>query len=413
MLLLILAIFMIIHPQRTFGDNSLSLEGYYKNFFTIIDPPGSNQQDNQVIGSVNNRLRLNLYYNPIAWLSFNFSYSPTLQIQDPSLFDSESQFFPESNSYRVSDLSSRLYPSEDDSAGSFGISQNMDRALITIRVPWADIYAGRQAISWGSARAVNPTDIIAPYSFDRLDTEERRGVDAIRIRIPTGMMGEVDIGVVFGEDFGMEKNAIFLRGRFYKLSTDLSLLLMEFRENLMCGVDIARNLGGAGLWLESAYVFANAFQDKSPNQGDDYFRGTIGIDYSFNREIYTSLEYHWNQAGIRKPEDYLENLSAISYREGANYLMGGHYLLPSATYQLTPLIPLNCQLLINLLDPSAFATFSLEYNIAQNIYISVGALIGIGDAPKTENINGLLQKTLKSEFGSYPKVYYSSFRIYF
>jgi len=113
---------------------------------------------------------------------------------------------------------------------------------------------GRQAIAWGNARIINPTDIIAPFSFNELDTEERRGVDAVRVRIPLGMMDELDLGVVAGRDFNRDRSAFFIRGKTYLLKTDLSLLMTGFRKHLMIGFDLSRSVGGAGIWLEAAHV---------------------------------------------------------------------------------------------------------------------------------------------------------------
>jgi hypothetical protein len=399
--------FSIFCVSVSSGHESFSIGGYYKNFFSAMDLPTlatlSTGQDQPFTGAVNNRLRLNLSYSPGDWISFDLSYSPTFQVQDPALLANGFQFaFFRPQVYRVFDLNSRLYPSEDSDVRSFGISQNLDRAFVTLSPSFADVYIGRQAISWGSARAVNPTDIIAPFSFDQLDTEERIGVDAVRIRIPTGIMGEVDLGTVFGEDMEFRESAAFLRGRFYAVDTDFFLLLLKFQENLLAGVDIARSIGGAGFWFESVYVFADAFHE---NEGENYAKATIGIDYSFSGKTYSFVEYHWNQAGGEDPEEYLTRLTAVAYTEGATYLLGKHYLIPGVTYQITPLISLNSQVLINLLDPSAFLSPGLEYNIAQNVYVSIGALVGIGSASP-----GI---TFRSEFGEYPEVYYSSFRIYF
>jgi hypothetical protein len=260
---------------------------------------------------------------------------------------------------------------------------------------------------------VNPTDIVVPYSFDQLDTEERRGVDAVRVRIPTGIMGEVDMGAISGEDFDPEKSAVFLRSRFYELNTDISLMLLGFQGNLMMGLDVARNIGGAGFWLECAYVSVSVYESESHDPGDGYFRGTVGMDYSFVDGMYTFLEYHWNQAGSRNPEEYLDSLSSVAYADGATYLMGEHYLVPGTTYQLTPLTSLSSQLLLNVFDPSVFVSTTLDYNIAQSIYLSAGAMVGIGKSPDDSVVSGSPDQALRSEFGGYPNVYYSSFRVYF
>ena len=406
--LLSLACLPVFCVLNSSGHESLSVDGYYKNFFSAMDLPTlaglSTGQDQPFTGAVNNRLRLNLSYSPGDWISFDLSYSPTFQVQDPALFANETLFaFFRPQVYRAFDLDSRLYPSEDSDVRSFGISQNLDRAFVTLSPSFADVYIGRQAISWGSARAVNPTDIIAPFSFDQLDTEERMGVDAVRIRIPTGIMGEMDLGIAFGEDLEFRESAVFLRGRFYAVDTDFFLLLLKFQENLLAGADIARSIGGAGFWFESIYVFADAFHE---NEGENYAKATIGIDYSFSDKTYSFVEYHWSQAGGGEPEEYLTRLTSVAYTEGATYLLGKHYLIPGVIYQITPLISLDSQILINLLDPSAFLSPRLEYNIAQNIYVSIGALVGIGSVSETGSI-------FRSEFGEYPEIYYSSFRIYF
>ena len=85
--------------------------------------------------------------------------------------------------------------------------QNLDRAFLTFSPPSGDIYIGRQAIAFGAADVVNPTDVLAPYGFDSLDTENRPGVDALRYRIPFGGMGELDFGVVCGDGCSRAESA--------------------------------------------------------------------------------------------------------------------------------------------------------------------------------------------------------------
>jgi hypothetical protein len=189
-------------------------------------------------------------------------------------------------------------------------------------------------------------------------------------------------------------------GRFNAADTDLSLLLLEFQENLLCGIDVARSIGGAGFWFESAYVLADVFGEDAARQRDDYAKATIGLDYSFSDKTYGYVEYHCNQAGTGNPDEYLNHLNTIAYTEGATYLMGRHYLIPGVTYQITPLTNFDGQILLNLMGPSAFLSPKVEHNIAQDIYMAIEALIGFSGASS-------------SEFGEYPDVYYSSFRIYF
>lgn len=379
--------------------------GYYKNFSTAFNSPFP---DASMMGVVVNRVRLNLSYAPADSLSFAFAYDFTPRVQDPAL-SSVSPIgisTPESR-YRVADFESLLYPSADEPVNSVGIYHNLDRASVQLSTDFADFSIGREAIAWGSARIVNPTDIIAPYTYDQLDTEDRVGVDAIRMRIPVGIMGEIDTGYIFGSDFDFDKSAIFLRTQLNAVETDFSMLLLEFQRDILVGLDVARGIGGAGFWLETAYVFTEPF-DAKLNTSDNYLRTSIGLDYSFGGETYTFIEYHFNSAGTTEPENFLTNVEKPAYTRGGAYLLGTHYLAPGLTHQLTPLISFSGQMLFNLSDPSTWIAPQIAYNIAEDIHLSVGGFVSIGKRPKNGD-----STEFQSEFGSYPNLVFSSFRVYF
>ena len=88
--------------------------------------------------------------------------------------------------------------------------------------------------------------------------------------------------------------------------------------------------------------------------------------------------------------------------------MGIHYLAPGFSYQLTPLISSNAQMLFNLSDLSIWFGPQVEYNIAEDIYLSAGGFLSIGKPLENSET-----PEFKSEFGSYPSVIFSSFRAYF
>ena len=402
----VLTIFLIIAVTATPTVAELQISGYYKNFSTSLNAP---LPDEPIIGAVTNRLRLNSSYIPTDVLSLDLAYDFAPRIQDPSLF-SEPPIAGAASSlhYRVVDFDTTIYPDEDDPEGSFGLFHNLDRAAVAYGADFADITIGRQAIAWGSARVVNPTDVIAPYAYNQLDTEDRIGVDAIRVQIPIGVLGEFDTGYVFGENLAFEKSAFFLRSQLNAVETDFSISLLGFREHLMTGFDIARGIGGAGFWLEAAYVYASAF-DSENGEAENYLRASIGLDYSFGGVSYGFIEYHFSGAGSQEPEDYLDNLERPAYTDGAVYLMGKHYLVPGLTFQITPLISLSGVLLSNIADPSVFPSLQIEYNFAQDIYLSAGGFIGIGKRPATEDE----ETQFRSEFGGYPTLFFSSFRLYF
>ena len=204
--------------------------------------------DIPLLGSVSNRVRFDFGYRLWPALRFDAAYSIAPRVQDPMLFASD--IFGtviDPYSYRCDDLDSRLYPRDQVDISSVAIYQNLDRAFFTLSLPQADLLVGRQAVAWGSARTVNPTDVIAPYAYTELDTENRVGVDAVRLRVPIGFMGEIDAGWVFGDDFRQDNSAWFLRGRTNLARTDISGMVVGFRDHLMLGADMTRAIGGAGV----------------------------------------------------------------------------------------------------------------------------------------------------------------------
>ena len=400
------------------ASDFMTVDGYYKNFFVVYHQPeyeiAGISIDNPEKGAVNNRIRLDFSREITSWLNIKAAYSPALRIQDNSLFYSDPlQADINSLSYRAVDFDSRLYPCEDDTVASFAVFHNLDRFYCGIKASDFDLYIGRQAIAWGSARVINPTDVLAPYRFEELDTEERIGVDAVRIRIPLGMLSEFDAGAVMGGDFKLDSSAAFLRGKFYTMKADISAVLIGFKENILAGFDLATSWKGAGIWLESAYVWADALKEGSNDSGDNnYMRASLGCDYSFGDRTYGFVEYSYNQAGSVNSDDYMNLLTETAYTEGSVYLLGEHYLIPGLSYQITPLMIYNGQLLTNLNDPSVYFYSMVEYNFADNIYLSAGAFVGIGEKPELIT-QPVISARLNSEFGTYPDIYFTSFNIYF
>jgi hypothetical protein len=369
---------------------TLYLGGHIRNFATLAD------FDGDATAEALSLLRLRLLWEPSPNASGELAYELTPRLREKngpavSALIPVPPFF----SYRAVDLEEALYEESEN----FSVSQNLDRAMITLRADSFDLFAGRQPVAFGSARAVNPTDVIAPFTFNTLAKEERAGVDALRVKLPFGRLGELDAGVAFGDDFEPGESAAFVRLKSYVLRTDASAMTMAFRENLLLGIDLARSVGGAGAWLEAAYVFADEGSD------ENYMRLTTGADYSLTAKLYGYVEYHFNGAGAGRPEKYFNVITETAYADGAAYLLGRHYLAPGFTYELTPLLVLSAQALVNLEDGSLLPSPVLEYSAADDITMKLGAFLGVGSDPDGN--------VPRSEFGLYPDLYFASLNVYF
>jgi hypothetical protein len=407
------ALLLIVSPSVVRAGNHLSATGSCKSFFVAYRNPRSIDRG-PMLGSASTRLRFAASWAPSRRFSVSMAYDLAPRVQDHSLFEMHpgGPVRVESRPYRAVDFDTRLYPAGEDSVRSFAVFQNLDRLLLTIRARSADVSIGRQAVAWGSARVINPTDFLAPFTFDELDTEDRAGVDGVRIRVPLGALSELDAGYVAGDDFRSGESTAFLRSRLHLLRTDVSPVVAVFRENLLAGLDLARAVGGAGGWLEVAYVRVDAL-DSDGSGHDGYTRLSTGLDYSLTESTYGYVEYHFNGAGGTKPEAYFSHLADAAYSEGAVYLLGRHYVAPGITKQITPLVDLTGQAIGNLSDRSTSLSLRIEWNVAENAYAAAGAFLGFGESPGTPGPSENLPYLMRSEFGTYPDVLFSSFRIYF
>jgi hypothetical protein len=307
--------------------------------------------------------------------------------------------------YRVSDPDETVLPRHPVGTERVYVLQNLDRASVRVEAGPADITLGRQAIAFGAAHVVNPTDVLAPRAFTTLAAEERRGVDAARVRYATGTMSGFDAGVVLGPDADKRENAAFVRYHANAGGADVTGTLMQFRENLLVGVDMARSLGGASVWVEAAHVHAGAAGGtRTPEH--DYSAYSVGADYALADGLYGSLEYHMNGAGGGEPGAYLLRVGQTAYTEAGVYLLGRHYLAPMLTYEVTGLVQAGVQAVVNLGDRSALLAPSVEYNAATDVYLGLGCFMGVGREPSAAGV-------LQSEFGTYPDVWYASASLYF
>ena len=308
--------------------------------------------------------------------------------------------------YRILDLEEMIVPSERNPGASFSLLQNLDRFSVRFRLPFATLTAGRQAVYWGISRSVSPTDFIAPFQYGTLDTEYRVGVDAVRAVFPTGMLSEVDTGWLFGRDADPALSGGWLRGRFYVLRSDVTLLAGFFRENLIFGGSVNRAIGGATGWIEAAAVSTDALSEGSAERGTSWSLSAGWERSWFQATLSAYIEYHFNSAGTSDPDKYLEIRTTLPYTEGDLYLLGKHYLAPGASFLVTPLLRMDIGALVNPADPSAYLSLEASYGITEDMTLSAGIRRGIG---RGSGDNG----EPRSEFGDWPGAVHLSAAWYF
>ena len=178
---------------------------------------------------------------------------------------------------------------EHRSCGSRGRSDylSVERLYLDAYLPAVDLRVGRQAVNWGSAFLVNPTDpfpevlLLEPW-------RPRAGVNAVRATVPLGERSQVQ--AVVGADDTLTQARLAGRATANVLGTDVSLVgaWRQEADDGLVGLDL-RGTAGVGFWAEGAvHVDENPYEELA-----------VGIDYSFAvaDALVLTAQYYRNGAG--------------------------------------------------------------------------------------------------------------------
>ncbi len=291
---------------------------------------------------------------------------------------------------RDSDL--RLRPLSQEHLGdNYQGVASLDRLYLLWGSPHLEIRLGRQAIGHGSERLFNTTDLFAPPAGYDLDTEYKRGVDALRLILPLGDLSELELMAV-GHDGPAAEALYLLRARSTFGGIDLSLLAGSSYAEASLGLDLQGELGGSG-WY-AGFFSRPGLRDESL----ETLRGTLGLSHKW-RDLSITAEAHYNGAGEAKREDYLKTHQRLEYQVSEAAFMGKLYGGLALDYEWSALIHPSLAWFQNALDGSTLLAPGLRWDLGQETTLQCGAMLGLGED--------------ESEFGMLPQLYHGSLRVYF
>jgi len=296
---------------------------------------------------------------------------------------------------RPVDLSTHLLDEE-----RIELWHDIDRLALTFRAGKADITAGRQAITWGLAYLFPVADLWAQFSPFELDTEEKPGVDAVRVLAYPAAGLELD-GVVAARGRAEDWSA-GLRATIELPSADVYAAAGKFWNQLML-------LGGIAYVLDVSTLRAEAVLPWDLDDGElGRPRVTLGVD-RLSQRLRLTAEYHHNGTGVTEPAAYLAQLASPHLARGETYLLARHYLGGAASWIVDQdeRLSLSLSALVNLHDGSAALTPIASWNFGQNASVSAGAVQSVGARPT------LLPPALESEFGTYGTLWFARVSVYF
>lgn len=404
-MMLFLMPFYLLANDFDDDEPSIEISGNIKTFNYIYQyintVPFSTIEKNTPYASNNSKINIKVDYSPNNIFKSTVSYhlGNISENKNISLFNNSTS---PSSSYRIKDLP--IYINSANSETLF--TQNLNRLNFKIVYSILELTIGRDALSKGSAKSINPTDLFSPFSMQNLDTEEKIGVDLIRVRLSLGDFSGLDMAYIMGKDLELNKSAFLFSYSTNIKNTTIEASTIYFYKNLLLGLDINTEILGADAWIESALVIPNI--NNNSKDKDKYLRITTGFDYMLANNLTFSLEYHFNGAGLSNL-DNLDELTKLStkeaYKHGGVYLLAKHYLIPSISYPITPLLNSSVSAMLNLTDLSILGILKLEYNIQENVYLDCNLFLRTG--------RGYKNFLPKSEFGAYPNIYNLSIRVYF
>ena len=204
---------------------------------------------------------------------------------------------------------------------------------------------GRQAITWGSGRFWQPTDVYGAFSPLELNREYKPGIDALKFKFFPGYASSLTLAYVFGnrDEKDFEDSAALNYRTTIGQDSEITLLAGKIAGAVTAGGSVETSWLGIGWRLESI-LFKEPEKDKYDNFS------IAGLDYQFSNGLIVGLEYYYNTLGANKENDVLESASQATYINGQQKHLGQNVFGFAFSKILTPLLTGNYNFLASSLE---------------------------------------------------------------
>lgn len=287
---------------------------------------------------------------------------------------------------RVIDDSSRWWDLTHafDADGRDVLLHRLDRlnlGFTTERTAWR---FGRQAISWGNGLLFNPADVFNPFDPAAVDTEYKTGDDMLYGQVLFGNGSDLQgVAVVRRDpvtgDVEQDQSSLAFKYHGFFGSNEYDLLAAGHYGEPLLVAGGSVDVGGAVCRGDLSWTSTDR---------EDVVSAVTSLSYAWTwggRNVSGILEYYHNGFGqsggayglaeLARNPDLLERLA-----RGELFTLGRDYLGASATVEVTPLLLLTPNLLLNLHDPSALAQLVLRYDLGQELLLLAALNVPVGPA---------------------------------
>jgi hypothetical protein len=258
----------------------------------------------------------------------------------------------------------------------------VDRLTLDLYQPGFDVRIGRQALQWGSALFINPTDPFPQVLFTQ-PWLPRAGVNSARVSVPFGERNQLQAVVGTNDDFNAAR--IAGRGTINWAQTDWSAVgaWRQETDEMLAGIDI-KGTFGVGFWFESALRVGDLSGEEATVRAD----AAVGVDYSFPllETLYVAGQYVRQGesdtpaaplAGVEGPTCALDaaNFATSEPDPFAPFLTGRDYGLGVVRLGLHPNVDIGASWLQALDDGTAVAIPNASWRLPAQFDVSLTAQI--------------------------------------
>ncbi len=317
--------------------------------------------------------------------------------------------------YRIEQLDADVI----DATSGLSVRHELDRASVTIAFGSADVTAGRQAVGWGRGLYFSAVDIFAPFSPLESDREWRRGIDAVRLRLPITDLWTLDAVGAFGER--SEDSSFAARAHGYVGDIDGELLFGSRREAVFYAATASMPVfdaeihGEAAVFIEpegASPIGHDADRGSSPTgallggpawdsaiEQDAVLKALVGASRSFDlmAGLYVVAEYHYSGYGVEDVTDMdqiTDSTFVNRFANGDTQILGRHAVAVQASYGFAGTAPISLTWLGSPVDGSGVFIPAVNWSFSDSVTLTAQAYLAHGE--------GSQEGELRSEYGATP-----------
>lgn len=276
------------------------------------------------------------------------------------------------------------------------------------------VTVGRQPISLGRAKVWRPEDLLAGFSLTEVDTEYKRGVDALRLDWSIGERSTLRLFASPGEiqvdrdaEASRTGSAALLQMVLGRAGGELGAILGWVRGDLVAGIDGATDVGSFDVHAEATATLLTDDSLAAPGYASGDVRGKAAVGMTFHPSSKLTLgpEVLYNGFGATKLKDHPDLVGSPRIPLGEQTTLGVLYGAATAEWTLTSMWTIGGLALFNTTDQSALLSLSVRTSIASNAEAEVGGYLPIGRTP--DSMTGVPD----SEYGLYPNFLYLKLKV--